>query len=56
MRKQLFLHKGNVMSANLLQDGKDCFLFACEMGHQKIVRELLTKDNVDQNVLDKVRN
>ena len=39
-----------------LQDGKDCFLLACEEGHQEIVRELLTKDKVDQNVVDNVRN
>ena len=39
-----------------LQSGKDCFLLACEEGHQEIVRELLTKDKVDQNVVDEVRN
>ena len=39
-----------------LQDGKDCFLLACGLGYQEIVRELLTKDKVDQNVVDKVRN
>ena len=39
-----------------LQEGQDCFLLACMEGHQKIVRELLTKDKVDQNVVNKVRN
>ena len=39
-----------------LQYGLDCFLLACLEGHQEIVRELLTKDKVDQNVVDKVRN
>ena len=39
-----------------LQSDKDCFLLACEEGHQEIVRELLTKDKVDQNVVDEVRN
>ena len=39
-----------------LQSGKDCFLLACMEGHQEIVCELLTKDKVDQNVVDKVRN
>ena len=39
-----------------LQDGKDCFLLACLKGHQEIVCELLTKDKVDQNVVDEVRN
>ena len=44
------------MSANLPQSGQDCFLLACWHGHLGIVRELLTKDKVDQNVVDKVRN
>ena len=44
------------MFANLPQGGQDCFLLACSSGHQGIVRELLTKDKVDQNVVDKVRN
>ena len=39
-----------------LQNGRDCFLLACVEGHQEIVCELLTKDKVDQNVVDKVRN
>ena len=39
-----------------LQNGRDCFLLACMKGHQEIVFELLTKDKVDQNVVDKVRN
>ena len=39
-----------------LQSGKDCFLLACREGRQDIVRELLTKDKVDQNVVEKVRN
>ena len=39
-----------------LQNGRDCFLVACVAGHQEIVRELLTKDKVDQNVVDEVRN
>ena len=39
-----------------LQGDNDCFLLACWKGHQDIVRELLTKDKVDQNVVDKVRN
>ena len=39
-----------------LQEGQDCFLLACMKGHQEIVHELLTKDKVDQNVVDKVRN
>ena len=39
-----------------LQDGKDCFLLACRFGHEEIVCELLTKDKVDQNVVDEVRN
>ena len=39
-----------------LQNGRDCFLLACVEGHQEIVHELLTKDKVDQNVVDKVRN
>ena len=34
----------------------DCFLLACLCGHEVIVRELLTKDKVDQNVVDNVRN
>ena len=38
------------------QDGLDCFLLACGFGHQEIVRELLTKDKVDRNVVDDVRN
>ena len=52
----LFLPKGNVMSATFLQYGLDCFLLACEVGHQEIVCELLTKDKVEQNVVTKVRN
>ena len=44
------------LSANLLQSGQDCFLLACEMGHEEIVRELLTKDKMDRNVVDNVRN
>ena len=39
-----------------LQNGRDCFLVACGKGHRDIVRELLTKDKVDQNVVNKVRN
>ena len=39
-----------------LQNGDDCFLLACWNGHEVIVRELLTKDKVDQNVVDNVRN
>ena len=39
-----------------LQNGRDCFLLACVEGHQEIVRELLTKDKVDQNVVNEVRN
>ena len=38
-----------------LQSGQDCFLSACKEGHEEIVRELLTKDKVDQNVVDNVR-
>ena len=38
------------------QSGQDCFLLACGLGHQEIVRELLTRDEVDRNVVDKVRN
>ena len=44
------------LSTNLLQSGQDCFLLACEAGHEEIVRELLTKDKMDQNVVDNVRN
>ena len=43
-------------SATFLQGGQDCFLLACEEGHEEIVRELLTKDKVDWNVVDNVRN
>ena len=39
-----------------LQSGHDSFLVACARGHQEIVRELLTKDKADQNVVAKVRN
>ena len=39
-----------------LQGGNDCFLLACRHGHEEIVRELLTKDKVDQNVVNNVRN
>ena len=39
-----------------LQRGQDCFLIACEVGHQEIVRELLTRDEVDRNVVDEVRS
>ena len=39
-----------------LQRDQDCFLLACGLGHQEIVRELLTRDKVDRNVVDKVRN
>ena len=39
-----------------LQDGLDCFLLACMLGHREIVCELLTRDKVDQNVVAKVRN
>ena len=38
-----------------VQNGQDCFLLACGLGHQEIVRELLTRDKVDQNVVDEVR-
>ena len=44
------------MSTTSLQDGYDCFLLACAEGHQEIVRELLTKVKVDQNVVNEVRN
>ena len=44
------------MSATFLQGGHDWFLLACGFGHQEIVRELLTKDKVDRNVVDDVRN
>ena len=40
----------------LQSSGLDCFLLACLEGHQEIVRELLTTDKVDQNVVDEVRN
>ena len=39
-----------------LQEGQDCFLLACGEGRRDIVCELLTKDKVDQNVVDEVRN
>ena len=39
-----------------LQGGQDCFLLACVVGHEEIVRELLTKDKMDWNVLDIVSN
>ena len=39
-----------------LQGGLDCFLIACKEGHQEIVRELLTRDEVDRNVVDEVRS
>ena len=42
--------------ATFLQGGLDCFLLACKEGHQEIVHELLTRDEVDQNVVDKVRS
>ena len=38
-----------------LQSGQDCFLLACVAGHEDIVRELLTKEKVDQNVVNNVR-
>ena len=38
------------------QNGHDSFLLACLMGHQEIVCELLTKDKVDWNVVNEVRN
>ena len=38
------------------QSGQDCFLLACGLGHQEIVRELLTRDKVERNVVDKVKN
>ena len=40
----------------IVQNGQDCFLLACGLGHQEIIRELLTRDKVDQNVVDEVRN
>ena len=53
----MFRHQDNVLSRpSFIQNGRDCFLLACEAGHQEIVCELLTKDKVDQNVVDKVRN
>ena len=39
-----------------LQIGRDCFLLACQKGHEEIVRDLFTKYKVDQNVVDEVRN
>ena len=39
-----------------LQSGQDCWLLACEVGYKEIVHELLTKDKVDRNVVDEVRN
>ena len=39
-----------------LQSDQDCFLLACGLGHQEIVRELLTRDEVDRNVVDEVRS
>ena len=44
------------LHGNLLQNGQDCFLLACEEGHEEIVCELLTKDEVDRTVVDNVRN
>ena len=39
-----------------LQSGNDCFLLACCNDHEVIVRELLAKDKVNQNVVNNVRN
>ena len=57
---RVFLHKSYkglpVYLPTYLQVGNDCFLLACWLDHEEIVRELLTKDKVDQNVVDNVRN
>ena len=50
------LHKVMPCLPTFLQDGLDCFLLACKEGHQEIVRELLTRDEVDRNVVDEVRS
>ena len=52
----VFLHKRNVICLlTFLQSSQDCFLLACKEGHEEIVRELLTKDKVDRNVVNTVR-
>ena len=52
----LFLYKVMPCLPTFLQRGRDCFLIACKEGHQEIVHELLTRDEVDRNAVDKVRN